>query len=380
MRHKFTRKLLKLPALLASLPDMAYRLGRKRLGLPCPPQLYYVVPDANWVTDWVGHYITAEITRQFGWPARVTSVPHLLVGHVVHYGEIGSFLASSGTRRNRDNTIVATIFHGNLTAEFPELRKRTERFIDNIQVPARIVTACRFMEKRLIAWGASREQVVCIPLGVDLALFKPASVQYRAELCRKMGIPDDAFCIGSFQKDGNGWGEGLTPKLIKGPDIFLRVIERLHKQYKLFVLLTAPARGYVKQGLESLGIPYRHEILYDYRDVADFYHYLDLYLVASREEGGPKAVLESLASGVPLVSTKVGLAPDVVQHGQNGFLADSEDVDLLAEYVACLIEQPELRQQLIRNGLATIGAYDWQRIAARYYRELYLPLLREFHS
>jgi len=92
---------------------------------------------------------------------------------------------------------------------------------------------------------------------------------------------------------------------------------------------------------------------------------------------GPKAALESLASGVPLVSTRVGLVPDIVQHGWNGFLADSEDVDSLAEHVARLIEQPELRDRLATNGLTSIVSYDWHHIAARYYQELYRPLLSE---
>ena len=108
--------------------------------------------------------------------------------------------------------------------------------------------------------------------------------------------------IGSFQKDGKGWGEGNEPKLIKGPD----------------VLLTGPARGYVKTGLESLKIPCKHLYLQDYREIGKYYQALDAYLVTSREEGGPKGVLESMASGIPLISTRVGQAQDLVKQGING--------------------------------------------------------------
>ena len=377
MGRKFARRLPKLWTILTNAPAMVYRLGLRRLGLSSLPELYYVVPDANWVTDWIGYYITSEINNQFGWQAHVTSTPHLLVDHIIHYGQLWGFLGSVSSRINTRNTIVATVFHGNRTAQYPELARAMDQLVENSHAPARIVTACRIMEQRLVAWGVPSDKIVRIPLGVDLDRFQPASPQQRLTLRRKHGVPDDAFCIGSFQKDGSGWEEGLTPKLIKGPDVFLRVIERLHKQYKLFVFLTAPARGYVKQGLESLSVPYRHEILSDYREVANLYHCLDLYLVASREEGGPKAVLESLAAGVPLVSTRVGLVPDIVQHGQNGFLADSEDVDSLTEHIARLIEQPELRDRLATNGLTSIVSYDWQHIATRYYQELYLPLINE---
>ena len=356
---------------------MFRRYALRNLRLPTTPELYYVVPHANWVTDWVGRYITSGISSQFGWQTHITSAPHLLSGQIVHYGELGTFIFSLGSRRNNCNTIITTLFHGDRTEQFPELAQSVDLLIENAHVAERIVTACSIMEKRLVSWGVPAEKIVRIPLGVDLNRFKPTTSQKRAVCRRKMDIPNESICIGSFQKDGVGWKEGLTPKLIKGPDIFLQVIERLSDQYKLFVFLTGPARGYVKQGLEALGVPYRHEILSNYLDIVDFYHCLDLYLVTSREEGGPKAVLESLASGVPLVSTRVGMAPDVIQHGRNGMLADLEDVDMLAEHAARVIEQDELRNQLIVNGLNDITYYDWTYIAARYYNELYTPLLKQ---
>lgn len=375
-RKSVFTKVAKLGVLLTSTPSLIYRTGRKQLGLPSSSELYYVVPNRDWSIDWDGYYITSGISHQFDWPTHLISYPHFLVDHIIHYGQQGAFLASLGYRCNRQNTIISTFFHGNRVPEFPELKHSAERFLENAHVATRIVTACDLMEQRLIRWGISSDKVIRIPLGVDLTHFRAVSEQERLASRRRMGIPDDAICIGSFQKDGNGWEEGLTPKLIKGPDIFLRVIERLHKEYKLFVLLTAPARGYVKEGLEALGVPYRHEILSDYLAIAEMYHALDIYLVASREEGGPKAVLESLACGVPLVSTRVGLAPDVIEHGHNGFLSDIEDVDTLAEHVSQLIEQPELRRQIVSNGLASVRPYDWKLITARYYQELYMPLLK----
>lgn len=59
---------------------------------------------------------------------------------------------------------------------------------------------------------------------------------------------------------------------------------------------------------------------------------LDLYIVASRQEGGPKAVLESMASGVPLVTTRVGQAMDIVKHGVNAWMTDVENAEALAAF------------------------------------------------
>jgi glycosyltransferase involved in cell wall biosynthesis len=374
----------KLSSILATLPTALYRKTLRRVGAALPPELYYVAPGHNWVTNWVGWYITTHIQRQFGWRAHLTSTPAILSGEIVHYGEMGAFLHHIGSRHQRCNTLIATIFHGDRSeaflARYPKLRRNVERFLENISILQRVVVSNRTMQARLAAWGVQAEKVACIPLGVDLERFKPATPAQRQALRQKWGIPDGAVCIGSFQKDGEGWGEGFSPKLIKGPDVFLQVIERLRRNYPLFVLLSGPARGYVKKGLESLGVPYQHEYLAHYWQVAALYHCLDVYLVTSREEGGPQAVLEALASGVPLVSTRVGMSPDVIQHGENGLLAEQEDAEALAEAVSRVIEGAELRQRLVANGLVSVRDYDWAKIAARYYAEVYRPVLSEPHE
>ena len=128
-----------------------------------------------------------------------------------------------------------------------------------------------------------------------------------------------------------GWGEGLEPKLIKGPDVLLSVAERLRDLVpELCFLLTGPSRGFVRAGLERLGIPYRHALLDDVDAVVTAYEAIDVCVVASRDEGGPRAVLESMATGVPLVTTRVGQAADLVQHGVNGWMVDVDDVEALA--------------------------------------------------
>ena len=181
--------------------------------------------------------------------------------------------------------------------------------------------------------GIAEEKVHRIPIGIDVDAFRPRDDESRLAARARFGLPDSAFVLGSFQKDGIGWGDGLEPKLIKGPDVLLAVAERVAEQVpELHVLLTGPARGYVRAGLERLGIPYRHALLPDVDAVAQVYPAIDVCLVASRDEGGPRAVLESMATRVPLVTTKVGQAADLVRHGENGWMVEPEDVDGLVEW------------------------------------------------
>ena len=347
-------------------------------GHPARPHLFYVIPGAGWVTDWVGHYVTQEIRRQFHAPAYTTIAPHLLSGQIVHFGEVGAFLASRHKAFARRNQLLCTYFHGSRDPQFEELAHHVELFLAHESQLTKVVTACTLMALRLEEWGVSPGKIVCLPLGIDLKAFRPGNQADRSAVRRQLAIPETAFCVGSFQKDGVGWDDGLQPKWVKGPDVFLEVIARLYARYpSLYVLLTGPARGYVKAGLERIGVPYQHHLLDDYRAIVSMYHALDAYLISSREEGGPKAVLESLATAVPLVSTRVGMAPDLIQHQFNGLLADVDDVPTLTEQMCRLIELPELRRQLTTNGLQTIQAYDWPLIAARYYHELYEPLLKD---
>jgi glycosyltransferase involved in cell wall biosynthesis len=169
----------------------------------------------------------------------------------------------------------------------------------------------------------------------------------------------------------------MEPKLIKGPDIFIEAVRKLSERMPVFVLLTGPARGYVRHGLERHGIPYRHDFLSDYRDMVPYYHALDLYLVTSREEGGPMALMESMATHVPVVSTRVGQAGDLVTDRVTGGLVDVDDVDGLCERsLALLTATPEQRDARARKTRETVvQGYDWRLIARQHYEQVYRPLL-----
>lgn len=229
--------------------------------------------------------------------------------------------------------ITGSFFHGrpgtgneNFDSRFELLKKRHSR-ISRIQV-----TNKAFREV-ILDTGIAPHKVQVIPIGINLDFFCMQTEPLMQRARSRFDIPRTVTVIGSFQKDGAGWSAGSRPKTVKGPDVFLRTIEILKPSVPdLHVLLSAPARGYVKDGLERLGVPYRHVILDEYSRVGELYNCLDLCLVTSRDEGGPKAVLESMASGIPLVSTSVGQATDLIRHGENGWLADSEDAEALAHW------------------------------------------------
>jgi glycosyltransferase involved in cell wall biosynthesis len=270
------------------------------------------------------------------------------------------------------NRLGLSYFHGRPgTPGFPEfdgcfdaLRRRHAE-IERVQVTN------GEMEQLVLGTGIAAEKVHRIPIGIDVSAFPARTEEARAAARRALDLPGSAFVVGSFQKDGVGWGDGLEPKAIKGPDVLLAAVERLRERVpELLVLVTGPARGYVRAGFERLGVPYRHVLLPNVEAVARAYEAIDVCLVTSRDEGGPRAVLEAMSTGVPLVTTRVGQATDLVRHGENGWLVDVDDVDGLVEWTTHVAGAPARElDDVARAGRATAEASSYEALRPRW-REL----------
>ncbi|MBF0189868.1 MAG: glycosyltransferase family 4 protein [Magnetococcales bacterium] len=331
-------------------------------------RVHYVTDAANWSYKWDAHYIAGGLEKRLGERVPIITAPWSLRHQVVVFGNRGAFFFGPRERLHRSNALFLIWFHGESGSGDPRLESMFAQLPDALERVRKVIVSCTVSRRVLMEQGVAGDKIELIPLGVDLERFRPADAARRAALRAELGIPPEAFCIGSFQKDGTGWGDGLEPKPVKGPDLFLELLERIRGVHPgLMVLLTGPARGYVKAGLERLGIAYRHRFLEDYRQIVSYYQALDLYAITSRAEGGPKALMESWACGVPVVSSRMGMPADWILDGQNGFLSDVGDAARMAEQVVALMRDPALRERLRTGGLETVQGLDWERIAAQYH-------------
>ncbi len=124
-------------------------------------------------------------------------------------------------------------------------------------------------------------------------------------------INKEVFCIGSFQRDTEGKGKRL-PKLSKGPDRFIEIAKHFNNNMDVAIILTGYRRDYLIHELEKLKIKYYYFDKATQTQVNDLYNCLDLYVVSSRVEGGPQAILECAITKTPIISTDVGIASQIL--------------------------------------------------------------------
>ena len=149
----------------------------------------------------------------------------------------------------------------------------------------------------------TQKPIFVIPYWFDPDVWKQVDRKNAREI---LSLPQNKFIIGSFQRDTEGGSK--KPKLEKGPDLFCDHVERLSSEKEIHVLLGGWRRGYVIDRLESANIDYTFIEKAPLEQLSIMYNACDLYVVASRQEGGPQSILEASAMRVPIVSTDVGIA------------------------------------------------------------------------
>ena len=144
-------------------------------------------------------------------------------------------------------------------------------------------------------------------LWVDGEIF--FEIEDKTSLREKWGL--SGYVVGSFQKDTEG--KTNEPKMSKGPDIFVNIMEDIQKDHPdLLVVLSGIRRTYIIDELEKRGIQYKYFEMITLHELNELYNCLDLYVVSSRVEGGPRAIVEAGITKTPIISTDVGIVSDLM--------------------------------------------------------------------
>lgn len=156
----------------------------------------------------------------------------------------------------------------------------------------------------------TKKEIFYSPFWIDSNKFY--EIKDKSKIRTKNKLQKNDYIIGSFQRDTES-ADNKSPKLEKGPDNFIEIASYLYKKQKnLYILLTGINRNYIINNLKKLDIPYLYLPMVDGKKINELYNCLNLYIVASRVEGGPQSILECALSKTPIISTDVGIANEIL--------------------------------------------------------------------
>ena len=166
----------------------------------------------------------------------------------------------------------------------------------------------------------------------------------------KFNIPDSGFLIGNI---ANHTAAKDHFTLIESADYLINTLNKKDAyfvQVGEYTKLTDELKELVKQkGLEN-SIFFTGRIPEAYK----FNNQFDAFVMTSQREGGPTSVLEAMLLGVPTVSTNVGVMPEVIENGVNGFICPVKDYKTIAESLSKLTDNAQLRENFSAKGSAVI--------------------------
>jgi D-inositol-3-phosphate glycosyltransferase len=209
-------------------------------------------------------------------------------------------------------------------------------------------------------YAAHASRIATIPCGVDTDLFTPGD---RAEARRRLDLDGRPLLL---------WVGRIAP--IKGLDTLLDAVARLSGSGQDMRLLVVggdadePTNGHetsLRRRIERLGLgdsvrfvgPQPQSVLPLYYAAAD------VTVLPSYYESFGMVALEAMACGSPVIASRVGGLVTTVRDGVTGFLVPDGDVEALAERIATLVADPELRWRLGREGVRWAAQHRWPCVA-----------------
>jgi glycosyltransferase involved in cell wall biosynthesis len=289
--------------------------------------------------------------------------PHVVHTHMAKAGAVGRLAAAIHHRTNgrRRRLAVVHTYHGHVlegyfspvaTRMAVGVERRLARLTDRLVAISPTIRRELLEEQRIGTPGQYR----VVPLGFDLRALASIGDRERAAARAALNVPAGAHVVTTVGR--------LTA--IKEHRLFLEAAAAIAARDRDALFLIAgdgELRSALEQLARALGIGDRVRFLGWRRDLATIYGASDLFLLTSRNEGTPVALIESLAAGVPAVSTDVGGVRDVIGGDELGLLAPFGDVAAIADRVGSLLPDPDRRRVMGAAGRrASLARYSIDRL------------------
>lgn len=199
---------------------------------------------------------------------------------------------------------------------------------------------CKHSYFHALGLGIQPSQLHFIPNGVDTDRFAPVKARPKG-LRAQWGVPENALLVGFIGR--------LSPE--KGPDIFLRaarVMQHLEPDVHFVMVGEGPLRHDLQRFVQQYNLRDRVHMVGLQSDMPAVYAQLDVVLSTSQTEAMPFALMEAMACGLPVVASRVGGVPDLIQHGETGWLIGAGADQEAAQRVSALCASKDERERMGR--------------------------------
>ena len=321
-------------------------------GWPLVHPRYLAVPGLHWLsglTYFLGVWRTLRALKQ-------RHGRFVLHAHCAYPDVVGAALAA----RVLDLPLVATA-HGsdiNISGKQRLLRPQIRAALRSAR---RVIAVSRPLAEAVAELTQlTANRIECIPCaGYSPAVFHPRDVAERARLREALDIPADARLVLFVGH--------LVP--VKALDVLLQAWSRLLQDpsvgahVRLVLIGEGTERDTLEQQARDLGIADRVAFLgpKPQPEVADWIAAADTLTLPSHNEGSPNVIVEALASGTPVVASRVGGVPDLVDDGVNGLLVPAGD----AEHLAAALAQALGRRWEPARVASSIAHLTWPALGRR---------------
>lgn len=271
------------------------------------------------------------------------------------------------SKRINHHPVLIKILRGGGRGDIYKLKKRPfwKSYFRNLKrnVDAFVVIS-QEIDAELAALGVPQEKRVFLPNGVNTERCTPISEERKLKLRNELSLPAEATLVAYVGR--------LVPE--KRVDHLLNLWPQIQSNYptaRLLIVGEGSEESRLKRMLVD-GSQFTGQV----KDAVPYLQAADLFVLPSSTEGLSNSMLEAMSCGLPVLATTVGGAPDVIEHGKNGFLIPPDDVDSLQRGLQTLLADGTLRFTLGSNARARILA-DFSldsvadRLAALYERLLH---------
>lgn len=223
------------------------------------------------------------------------------------------------------------------------LERFVNRFTDKM-----IAVSEDIRQRRIRDEGVSPDKIITIPAAVDVERF--SRTRSREQARKELDIDASLPVIGTVARL-------VAAKRLDYLLEAARAVCEAVPQARFLIVGDGPLREELESRAVQLGLAPEHVRFLGHRqDVMDFLPAIDIFALSSEREGLPVSLLEAMAASKPVVATRVGGIPQVIQDGSNGLLVSPHDPAGLAKAIITLIKDSTLRESVAREGHRTVEA------------------------